>query len=129
MYYFLIQINKVHHITYNIFLSKVENAFNIDDVVDIEIVLKGVKRGKSDSSRYYLRITFKDKVKIIFGQTTSFSNIKFKVLTKFINQYQKTMAFLKGIILPHVDKKFVKDEVSYIELHQFINYFTLIVNF
>ncbi len=69
----------MHLKTINIFLSKVETTFNLDDVTDIQIVLKGVKRGNSDTSRYYIRLTFKEKNKIEFGKSTTFNSIKEKV--------------------------------------------------
>lgn len=61
------------------FLSKIEKTHKIEDIVDIEIVLKGVVRHSGDSTRYYLRFTFKDKEKILFGECMTLRRITDKV--------------------------------------------------
>ena len=52
----------------NIFCSKIEKTFSIDEVDDLDIVLKGVKRRSGDHTRYYIRISFKDKKNLLFGE-------------------------------------------------------------
>ena len=63
----------------NIFLSKESKTNDIDDLEDIEIVLKGIAKTNMDSSRYYIRFTFKDGTTYEFGESLTFRKIGRKV--------------------------------------------------
>ena len=52
----------------------------MDDLEDIEVVLKGIAKTNMDSSRYYIRFTFKDGTKYTFGETLTFRKIGHKVI-------------------------------------------------
>ena len=67
----------------NCFLSKVEYVKLIDNILKIEMVKKGHIRNYSDSTRFYIRYTFKDKFIMEWGETYSFYEI------------QKNLEFLK----------------------------------
>jgi hypothetical protein len=90
------------HKLYNIFLSKVEKSYNIDDLVDIEVLYKGVVKHNSDTTRYYIRFTFKDLSRLVFGQCMSFR--------KASEKYRKCFAIIKGIIIKDVDRSVITDE-------------------
>ena len=85
------------------FLSKVDKVYSIDDLVDIEVLLKGVIRQSSDYTKYFIRMTFKDGEKLIFGECMS--------LRKASDKYRKCCAILKGIIIPDIiDRGMITDE-------------------
>lgn len=69
----------VKHELINIFLSKEAKTNQMDDLDDIEIVLKGIAKTNMDSSRYYIRFTFKDGTRYSFGECLSFRKISYKV--------------------------------------------------
>ena len=40
----------------------------IEEIIDMEIVNKGVIKRGLDTTKYYIRITFEDKSKFLFGE-------------------------------------------------------------
>ena len=87
----------------NCFLSKIEYVKSIDNLVKIEMVKKGHIRNNSDSTRYYIRYTFKDKFIIKWGETYSFYEIQKK--------YRISKAILQGEVIVEQAKIYlVKDE-------------------
>ena len=61
---------------YNIVLSKREKVKRLEDIIDIEIVNKGIIKIGLDTSKYYLRITFDDKTNFLFGESVNFFRYK-----------------------------------------------------
>jgi len=89
---------------YNIFLSKREVVKRIEEIIDMEIVNKGVIKRGLDTTKYYIRITFDDKSKFLFGDSVNFFSIQEK--------YKFLVASIKEIIVPDViTRDFVTDEV------------------
>ena len=89
---------------YNIFLSKREIVKRIEEIIDIEIVNKGIIKIGLDTTKFYIRITFDDKTNFLFGDSVNFYSIQEKF--KFI------VASIKEIIIPDViTRDFVTDEV------------------
>ena len=89
---------------YNIVLSKREKVKRLEDIIDIEIVNKGIIKIGLDTSKYYLRITFDDKTNFLFGESVNFFSIQEK--------YKFLVASIKEIIIPNViTRDFVTDEV------------------
>ena len=89
---------------YNIVLSKREKVKRLEDIIDIEIVNKGIIKVGLDTSKYYLRITFDDKTNFLFGESVNFFSIQEK--------YKFLVASIKEIIIPNViTRDFVTDEV------------------
>ena len=89
---------------YNIFLSKREVVKRIEEIIDIEIVNKGVVKIGLDTSKYYIRITFDDKSNFLFGDSVNFFSIQEK--------YKFLVASIKEIIIPDViTRDFVTDEI------------------
>ena len=87
----------------NCFLSKIEYVKSIDNLVKIEMVKKGHIRNNSDSTRYYIRYTFKDKFIMEWGETYSFYEIQKK--------FRISKALLKGeVIIEQAKISWVKDE-------------------
>lgn len=87
----------------NCFLSKIEYVKSIDNLVKIEMVKKGHIRNYSDSTRYYIRYTFKDKFIMEWGETYSFYEIQKK--------YRISKAILQGEVIVEQAKIYlVKDE-------------------
>ena len=87
----------------NCFLSKIEYVKSIDNLVKIEMVKKGHIRNNSDSTRYYIRYTFKDKFIMEWGETYSFYEIQKK--------YRISKAILQGEVIVEEAKIYlVKDE-------------------
>ena len=87
----------------NCFLSKIEYVKSIDNLVKIEMVKKGHIRNNSDSTRYYIRYTFKDKFIMEWGETYSFFEIQKK--------YRISKAILQGEVIVEEAKIYlVKDE-------------------
>ena len=87
----------------NYFLSKIEYVKSIDNLVKIEMVKKGHIRNNSDSTRYYIRYTFKDKFIMEWGETYSFYEIQKK--------YRISKAILQGEVIVEQAKIYlVKDE-------------------
>ena len=85
------------------FLSKIDKVYSIDELVDIEVLLKGVIRQSSDYTKYFIRFTFKNGEKLIFGECMS--------LRKASDKYRKCCAILKGIIMPDIlDRSMITDE-------------------
>ena len=85
------------------FLSKVEKVYSIDDIVDIEVLLKGVIRQSADYTKYFIRMTFKGSEKLIFGECMS--------MRKASDKYRKCCAIIKGIIIPDIiDRGMITDE-------------------
>ena len=81
---------------YNIVLSKREIVKRIEEIVDIEIVNKGVIKIGLDTTKYYIRITF--------GDSVNFFSIQEK--------YKFLIASIKEVIIPDViTRDFVTDEV------------------
>ena len=87
----------------NCFLSKIEYVKSIDNLVKIEMVKKGHIRNYSDSTRFYIRYTFKDKFIMEWGETYSFYEIQKK--------FRISKALLKGeVIIEQAKISWVKDE-------------------
>ena len=87
----------------NCFLSKVEYVKLIDNILKIEMVKKGHIRNYSDSTRFYIRYTFKDKFIMEWGETYSFYEIQKK--------FRISKALLKGeVIIEQAKISWVKDE-------------------
>ena len=87
----------------NCFLSKIEYVKSIDNLVKIEMVKKGHIRNNRDSTRYYIRYTFKDKFIMEWGETYSFYEIQKK--------YRISKAILQGEVIVEQAKIYlVKDE-------------------
>jgi hypothetical protein len=87
----------------NCFLSKIEYVKSIDNLGKIEMVKKGHIRNNSDSTRYYIRYTFKDKFIMEWGETYSFYEIQKK--------YRISKAILQGEVIVEEAKIYlVKDE-------------------
>ena len=89
---------------YNIVLSKREIVKRLEEIVDIEIVNKGVIKIGLDTTKYYIRITFDDKSNFLFGDSVNFFSIQEK--------YKFLIASIKEVIIPDViTRDFVTDEV------------------
>ena len=89
---------------YNIVLSKREKVKRLEDIIDIEIVNKGIIKVGLDTSNYHLIITFDDKTNFLFGESVNFFSIQEK--------YKFLVASIKEIIIPNViTRDFVTDEV------------------
>ncbi len=52
----------------NVFLSKIEKSFKIDEMTDMEILYKGKIRRDGDYTRYYIRLSFKENESLVFGE-------------------------------------------------------------
>ena len=108
-YYYLIffsfvQKGVVKLAYYNIVLSKRETVKRIEEIVDIEIVNKGVIKIGLDTTKYYIRIKFDDKSNFLFGDSVNFFSIQEK--------YKFLIASIKEVIIPDViTRDFVTDEV------------------
>ncbi len=69
-----------------------------------------------DSSRYFIRFTFKDGTNYLFGESLTFRKIGHKVKKSYVNwlnnknQFQICFAFLKGVILDEVERDIITDE-------------------
>lgn len=71
--------------------------------MDIEILLKGVIRRDGDYTKYFIRFSFWEGEKLIFGECMS--------LRKASDKYRKCCALLKGIIIPDIiDRGMITDE-------------------
>jgi hypothetical protein len=71
--------------------------------VDMEILLKGVIRQGGDYTRYFIRFSFKEGDKLIFGECMT--------LRKASDKFRKCCAILKEIIIPDIiDKGMITDE-------------------
>ena len=57
---------------YNIFLSKREVVKRIEEIIDMEIVNKGVIKRGLDTTKYYIRIIYDDKSKIYLEKALIF---------------------------------------------------------
>ena len=89
---------------YNIFLSKREKVKRIEEIIDMEIVNKGIVKIGVDTTKFYLRITFDDKTNFLFGDSVNFFSIQEK--------YKFLIASIKEVIIPNViTRDFVTDEV------------------
>ena len=76
----------------------------IEEIVDIEIVNKGIIKIGLDTTKYYIRICFDDKTNFLFGDSVNFFSIQEK--------YKFLVASIKEIIIPNVvTRDFVTDEV------------------
>jgi len=81
----------------------VEKIYKIDELVDIEILLKGIVRRDGDYTKYFIRLSFREGEKLIFGECMS--------LRKASDKYRKCCALLKGIIIPDIiDRGMITDE-------------------
>jgi hypothetical protein len=69
---------------FNVFLSKIEKSYPIDELDDIEVLYKGYIRRSSDSTRYFIRFTFKDKSQLVFGECMSFRKASDKVFLIYL---------------------------------------------
>lgn len=85
----------------NIFCSKKEATHYISHITNIEIVLKGYVNGSTNTSKYYIRISFETN-SITFGETM--------LLSKAIEKYKICIALLKTIILDKLPEDLIKDE-------------------
>ena len=76
----------------------------IEEIDDLEIVYKGIIKTGVDTTKYYLRITFKDKTNFLFGDSVNFFSIQEK--------YKFIVASIKELIIPDViTRDFVTTEV------------------
>ena len=84
----------------------------IEEIIDKEIVNKGIIKIGLDTTKYYLRITFDDKTNFLFGDSVNFYSIQEK--------YKCLVASIKEIIIPDViTRDFVTDEIiDYTEIPQ-----------
>ena len=71
--------NRVFLKYYNVYCSKDEKSNKIEDIKDIEIVLKGIQKGNNDTTKYIIRYTFKNKDVLEFGESLYFRKIAQKV--------------------------------------------------
>ena len=89
---------------YNIVLSKREIVKRIEEIVDIEIVNKGIIKIGIDTTKFFLRIKFDDKTNFLFGDSVNFFSIQEK--------YKFLISSIKEVIIPNViTRDFVTDEV------------------
>ena len=89
---------------YNIVLSKREKVKRLEEIIDIEIVYKGIIKIGIDTTKYFLRIKFDDKTNFLFGDSVNFFSIQEK--------YKFLIASIKEVIIPNViTRDFVTDEV------------------
>ena len=89
---------------YNIVLSKRERVKRLEEIVDIEIVNKGIIKIGLDTTKFYIRISFDDKTNFLFGDSVNFFSIQEK--------YKFLIASIKEVIIPDViSRDFVTDEV------------------
>ncbi len=111
-----IQKGTIKYQLINIFLSKIEKTEKIEDLIDIEILLRGVIRHSGDFTRYHIRLTFKEKKQLLFGECLTLRKAADKVnfvkyRKSYNNQYRKCLAIMKGVIMPDViDRGMVTDE-------------------
>jgi hypothetical protein len=76
----------------------------IEEIIDMEIVNKGVIKRGLDTTKYYIRITFNDKSKFLFGDSVNFYSIQEK--------YKCLAASIKEMIIPDIiTRDFVTDEI------------------
>ena len=93
----------IRHTLLNCFLSKIEYVKQIDDLSKIEMVKKGAIRRTGDTTRYVIRLRFKDHSLVVFGETFSYYEIQKK--------YRICIALLQGtIMIEEAPKYLVKDE-------------------
>ena len=89
---------------YNIVLSKRERVKRLEEIVDIEIVNKGIIKIGLDTTKFYIRISFDDKTNFLFGDSVNFFSIQEK--------YKFLVESIKEVIIPDViSRDFVTDEV------------------
>lgn len=88
----------------NILKSKIAKSYKIDDLIDMEIVLKGVIRRSADHSRYFIRLKFKGEGNFLeFGECLT--------IRKAASKFRKCVAILKGVVMPDIiDRGMVTDE-------------------
>ena len=91
----LIQKGVVKLAYYNIVLSKKEIVKRIEEIIDIEIVNKGIIKIGLDTTKYYIRINFDDKTNFLFGESVNFFSIqeKFRFLVASIKEAIKELRF------------------------------------
>lgn len=77
------------------------------------MVKKGAIRRSGDTSRYVVRFRFKDKTKMVFGETQSFYEVQKK--------YRICMALLKGEIIPEMAKLGMLTDESYDETEELLD--------
>ena len=100
--------NKVQSNKYNFFCRNKQKTYKLSDIDDIELLFKGLRTDTADTSRYYIRMSFKKNNKddenkhLIFGETISFNTI--------IEKYQICLGMIKGILVKEVDKTMITDE-------------------
>ena len=85
----------------NIFCSKSESTHYISNIKNIEIVLKGYVSRTTNTSKYYIRISFVNR-DITFGETM--------LLSRAIEKYKICIALLKTSILDKLPDNLIKDE-------------------
>ena len=90
---------------YNIFLSKREVVKRLEEIIDLEIVNKGIVKIGLDTSKFYIRITFDDKSNFLFGESVNFFSIQEK--------FRFLVASIKEVIIPNniITRDFITNEV------------------
>ena len=84
---------------YNIVLSKREIVKRLEEIVDIEIVNKGVIKIGLDTTKYYIRITFDDKSNFLFGDSVNFFSIQEKYKFLIASKSLYLMSLLEILLL------------------------------
>ncbi len=74
----LLQKGIIRYSLINCYLSKKEEVYDIDDLKDVEMLLKGKVRNTGDTRRYYIRLTFKNN-RVLFGKCMTFRKVLDKV--------------------------------------------------
>ena len=101
----LIQKGVVKLAYYNIVLSKKEIVKRIEEIIDIEIVNKGIIKIGLDTTKYYIRISFDDKTNFLFGESVNFFSIQEK--------FRFLVASIKEVIIPNniITRDFIINEI------------------
>jgi hypothetical protein len=85
----------------NIFCSKKENSNYISHITNIEIILKGYINRSTNTSKYYVRISFSNN-NITFGETM--------LLSRVIEKYKICIALIRTTIVDKLPNDLIKDE-------------------
>ena len=78
---------------YNIVLSKRERVKRLEEIVDIEIVNKGIIKIGLDTTKFYIRISFDDKTNFLFGDSVNFFSIQEKYKYAYIKSIHSSLFF------------------------------------
>ena len=99
----------------NIFLTKIEHVKQIDHLLTIDMVKKGVKRFSGDFTHYIMRFVFsegKGKFVMEFGNTFSYYEIQKK--------YRICKALLRGEVIREQAKLYLLVDESHDETKELI---------